>query len=416
MTNVNHSIATDTVTTELGALPDGWTIKQLVDIATLQRGKDLTRQNQVHGDFPVVGSSGVIGYHNQYNCSDAGLVVGRSGSIGKLTFIESSFWAHNTVLYVKDFHGNCPKFIYYMLQRVDFKKYASGVSVPTLNRNLVHPILLPLPSVPEQKRIADVLSTVQEAKEKTENVIRAAKELKKSLMKYLFTYGAVPVEEAENVTLRDTDFGSVPSHWEIIPLDRCSIVQTGLAKGRRLTGEDIIAVPYLRVANVQDGYLNLSEIKYIDIRKSELDRFLLREGDIVLTEGGDFDKLGRGFIWKSEIPSCVHQNHIFAVRANSKIVSPEFLAYMVQSGYAKAYFLSVAHKTTNLACINTMKLKALPVPIPPREEQGKITSILDRIDQRIKVEEDKRKGNTELFNTMLHNIMTGKVRVNDLEV
>jgi len=108
-----------------------------------------------------------------------------------------------------------------------------------------------------------------------------------------------------------------------MPLSECAEVQTGVAKGRRLTSADTISVPYLRVANVQDGFLDLSEIKRIDIRETELNRYLLQAGDVLLTEGGDFDKLGRGFVWNDELPSCVHQNHIFAVRANRHIINPE---------------------------------------------------------------------------------------------
>ena len=195
-------------------------------------------------------------------------------------------------------------------------------------------------------------------------------------MRHLFTYGPVPVEEADQVTLRGTDFGSVPQLWRISPLDHCSEVQTGVAKGRRLNGADTISVPYLRVANVQDGFLDLSEMKSIEIRRSELERYSLQAGDVVLTEGGDFDKLGRGFIWNGEVRCCVHQNHIFAVRANRRMILPQFLAYLTQGPYGKAYFLSVAHKTTNLACINTTKLKAFPALLPSIEEQQLIVDAL----------------------------------------
>ena len=160
---------------------------------------------------------------------------------------------------------------------------------------------------------------MQRAKEATEKVIAATRQLKASLMRQLFTYGPVPVNQADQVTLKETDFGSVPQSWPVSPLERCSEVQTGVAKGRSLNGADLVSVPYLRVANVQDGYLDLTEIKNIEIRRSEVPRFSLRVGDVVLTEGGDFDKLGRGFIWTGEVPGCVHQNHIFAVRANRSI-------------------------------------------------------------------------------------------------
>jgi len=236
------------------------------------------------------------------------------------------------------------------------------------------------------------------------------------MMKHLFTYGAVSVEEAEDVPLKETQLGSIPNHWKIKSLSECAIVQTGVAKGRKIKSQDVVSVPYLRVANVQDGFLDLREMKHIEIRKSELDRFSLRNGDIVLTEGGDFDKLGRGFIWNGQVFPCVHQNHIFAVRANQKLVSPDYLSYMVQGSYAKSYFLTVAHKTTNLASINTTKLKALPVLIPSGNEQDQIVTCLNQVDLKIKSEEAKKQALDELFKSMLHNLMTGKVRVNNLEI
>ncbi len=183
--------------------------------------------------------------------------------------------------------------------------------------------------------------------------------------------------------VQETPYGPLPAHWRVMPLEQCAVVQTGVAKGRKIDSDDMVTVPYLRVANVQDGYLDLSEIKEITIRRSEVDRFALQGGDVLLTEGGDFDKLGRGFLWHSQIPGCVHQNHIFAVRSKRELLDPEFLAYLIQSSYGKGYFLSVAHKTTNLACINTTKLKALPTPIPPKSEQRTIANIL-HIVQRAK--------------------------------
>jgi type I restriction enzyme S subunit len=187
-----------------------------------------------------------------------------------------------------------------------------------------------------------------------------------------------------------------------------------VAKGRILNGAEVVSVPYLRVANVQGGYLDLTEIKTIEIRRSEIPRYSLRAGDVVLTEGGDFDKLGRGFIWNGEVPGCVHQNHIFAVRANRDLILPEFLAYLTQSPYGKAYFLSVAHKTTNLACINTTKLKAFPALLPPVQDQRRIVEALSAVDRKIAAEEKRRNALDAVFKTLLGDLMTGKLRVRDL--
>ena len=187
------------VETEIGLVPEGWEAKTLVDIATLQRGKDLPKQNQIPGPYPIVGSSGVIGYHDKHVCVGPGVITGRSGSIGKLTYIEKDYWPHNTCLYVKDFHTNNPKFIYYLLHSLDFKKYAAGVSVPTLNRNSIHSALLPLPPLPTQKKIASILSTVDKKIEAEENKKKAIDELFKSLLHNLMT-GKIRVNHLEAIS------------------------------------------------------------------------------------------------------------------------------------------------------------------------------------------------------------------------
>ncbi len=132
---------------------------------------------------------------------------------------------------------------------------------------------------------------------------------------------------------------------------------------------------------------------------------------MLLTEGGDFDKLGRGYIWNGEVPICVHQNHIFAVRANRQLATPEYLAYLTQSEYGKSYFLTVAHRTTHLACINTTKLKALPVPLPLLQEQEKIAGILNAIDWKCNSERRKKSGLERAFQTLLHGLMSGQIRL-----
>jgi type I restriction enzyme S subunit len=158
-------------------------------------------------------------------------------------------------------------------------------------------------------------------------------------------------------------------------------------------------------------------MKEIRIRRSEIERYRLLSGDVVLTEGGDFDKLGRGFIWRGEIDLCVHQNHIFAVRPHRQRLLPEFFAYLTQSAYGKAYFLKVAHKTTNLASINSTKLKAFPVLIPPTlDEQREIVTILDAIDRKIDLHKRKRAVLDELFKALLHKLMTGEIRVADIDL
>ncbi len=287
----------------------------------------------------------------------------------------------------------------------------SGASYPAVRDTDVLDCTIPLPPIADQRAIASSLAACRRALLGQHDALRLLEELKRATMRELFTRGL------RGEAQKETEFGLVPFSWEVASLDEYAIVQTGAAKGRKFVDSDTVEVPYLRVANVQDGHLDLREMKTITIRKHEVERYRLLDGDVVLTEGGDFDKLGRGFIWRGELDFCVHQNHVFAVRTDREHIHPEFFAYQAQSAYGKAYFLQVAHKTTNLACINSTKLKAFPILVPPSlEEQQEIAAILNAIDAKIDLHKRKQALLEELFRALLHKLMTGEVRVADLDL
>ncbi len=136
------------------------------------------------------------------------------------------------------------------------------------------------------------------------------------------------------------------------------------------------------MANVQDGHLNLGIVKTVRVLESERDKWILASGDILLTEGGDWDKLGRGTVWMGEVPNCIHQNHIFRVRVNAREFDPFFLSALIGSPLGKAYFQSASKQTTNLASINQRQLKAFPVFRPPLPEQHQIIAYLDDLQAK----------------------------------
>ena len=175
---------------------------------------------------------------------------------------------------------------------------------------------------------------------------------------------------------------NLPTGWQRKRLEKVAIIQTGIAKNQNSI-EEYIELPYLRVANVQDGYLDLSEIKTINVHRDKINRYRLENGDVLLTEGGDFDKLGRGAVWEGQIQNCVHQNHVFAVRPNKSELLPSFLSAQTGSSYGKRFFLSCSKQSTNLASINTSQLKAFPVLLPPFPEQKAIADLLSTWDEAI---------------------------------
>ncbi len=312
--------------------------------------------------------------------------------------------------------GHDPRFLFYYLLHPDVRQYVTERMEGSTGRKRVpEDVLLDLP-VPdfdpiEQTATADALERIQAAITKEEDCLTTAQALKRAAMRALFTKGL------KGEPQKETEFGPVPQNWSERALSDCAYVQTGAAKGRKFADAETIKVPYLRVANVQDGYLDLTEMKSLTIRTSELERYRLLPNDVVLTEGGDFDKLGRGFIWRGQLDVCIHQNHVFAVRPDPEVLLPEFFAYMAQSHYGKAYFLKVAHKTTNLACINSTKLKAFPVLVPPTlDDQREIVAILAAIDAKIDLHRKKRAVLDELFRALLHKLMTGEIAVTDLNL
>lgn len=146
-----------TTKSDIGDVPDTWEVLPLEEVATLQRGFDITKNEQQSGPYPVVSSSGVQSSHIEYKVAGPGVVVGRKGSAGEVYFVEPDFWPHDTTLWVKDFHGNRPDFVFYLLSRFDFRPYITGVANPSLNRNHVHPATVGVPPLDEQKQIAEML-------------------------------------------------------------------------------------------------------------------------------------------------------------------------------------------------------------------------------------------------------------------
>lgn len=247
-----------------------------------------------------------------------------------------------------------PEYLAYWLrtQREKMLQHAGGTTFKEIARSTLRKFEISFPSVTEQRRIADYLT-------RAEGIVRLRREAQKKAQSiipaiFLDLFG---------------DPISNPMSWPIVALAEVSEVISGVAKGRAIAPGEAIELPYMRVANVKDGHLDLSEVKTIQIKQSELRKLRIQVGDLLMTEGGDPDKLGRAALWAGEIDPCVHQNHIFKVRSDRTRILPEYLRSLASSAYGKAYFLSVAKKTTGIASINKTQLSAFPVPLPPIEQQ-----------------------------------------------
>ncbi len=221
---------------------------------------------------------------------------------------------------------------------------------------------IPVPPIAEQHRIVGAVTTQLSAVERA----RAAAEAR------LEAAAALPA-----AYLRIVFESPMAQRWTKIPLGRIGEVVSGVTLGRKINDKRTRTVPYLRVANVKDGYLDLSDVYEIEATEDEIKKCRLKQGDLLLTEGGDPDKLGRGTVWDEQIPECIHQNHIFRVRFPHNRLLPEFVSAQIGSSYGKAYFFRHAKQTTGIATINQKVLKALPLIVPPMEEQRRIVGDLN---------------------------------------
>lgn len=207
-----------------------------------------------------------------------------------------------------------------------------------------------------------------------------------------------------------TEVGVIPEDWDVKQLRGLAQIRSGIAKNSNISVIDPVLVHYLRVANVQDGFLDLTEMRQIEISRNDLNRFAVIPGDVLMNEGGDRDKLGRGSIWSGEFNPCVHQNHVFVVRCGSSL-SPHYLNAWSGAFAARRYFMVAGKQTTNLASINKTALGELPVVIPPLSEQCALATVLRDMDVLLEGLETLIAKKHDLKQAAMQQLLTGQTRL-----
>lgn len=315
-----------------------------------------------------------------------------------------------------------PKFIYYYLSsenaRQCFEAAATGVGYPAISDKEFSAIGVYLPPLPEQQRIAAYLdascAAIDSAVAAKRSQLETLDTLRKSIIQRAVTRGL-----GEQVTLNSTGSAwmeEIPCGWKLVCLKRIAEIQGGLTLGKQYEGA-LVERPYLRVSNVQDGHLDLADVSVIEIPANVAADVALRSGDVLMTEGGDLDKLGRGTLWQGEISDCLHQNHIFAVRCFLHKLKPMFLAYVTAAKYGRDYFEATGKKTTNLACTNATKVGQFPIPLPLLAEQESICTYLDQKLGELKMLcatiEAQIAALTAYRKSLIHECVTGQRRISE---
>lgn len=292
-----------------------------------------------------------------------------------------------TVLRPKE--GSEPRFLNYVLRSEQFRQNGVGAmtgagGLKRVPDEFTRDFKTPWPTPGEQERIANFLD-VQTARidaliAEKETLLEKLKEQRYSYASQLMTRGLDLTSSMQQTSF--PELGVIPAHWDVKRLKFLGEVRSGVAKGKDLGDVDTVSLPYLRVANVQDGYVDLAEVLEIEVAAAVAARYLLKTGDVLMNEGGDNDKLGRGTVWQGQIDPCIHQNHVFAVRLTEPALA-EWVAKFTSTDAARTYFFLRSKQSTNLASINQTNVRELPVPMPPAHERASILKELNRFTSAV---------------------------------
>ncbi len=305
-------------------------------------------------------------------------------------------------------------FLFYYLPTIDFSKYYdTAIKGKTLNKAKIKSLKISLPPLSEQRAITATLRTVQEAKEKTDAVIAATKALKAAMMKHLFTYGPVPPEEAERVALKETEIGLVPEGWEIVKLgDVSEFLQYGTSKK---CDYDVTGYPVLRIPNIVNGMIDITDLKFLDTTSHEFEKMQLKIGDILFVRtNGVRDLVGRCAIYQGNPENSLFASYLIRLRLKADHALPAFVQNYSETPHGRELLSGQASGSADGKFnINTQTIKSVVLPLPNTSIQKEIIDILSSIDQKLAAEQSRKEALDILFATLLHDLMTAKIRVKD---
>lgn len=403
--------------------PTGWKPCELGTLATVIGGATPSRDESRYwssGTIPWATPTDITACSSKYISSTAECITdaGLDASATKLLPVGTILFTSRATIGAKaisavpmatnqGFASFVPtaingEYLYYLLDALlpSIKRLGAGTTFDEVSKRDLRKVWCSIPACePEQAAIAQVLDAADKAIQTTRVATERARELDHSLLHDLLENGIAGRH------------GKGKPNWPIHRVDEVADVGSGVTLGKDVSGFKNVELPYLRVANVQDGHLDLSTIKMVRVRVEEVENYRLEPGDVLMTEGGDLDKLGRGTIWHGEIPNCLHQNHIFRVRAKQDQLRPYFFSLVIESDIAKRYFLRVAKRTTNLASINKTVLRAFRFPVPEPTEQEEIENVMKAVKATVKALSEKERALLTLKKSLMHDLLTGAVRM-----
>ena len=381
--------------TEIGRIPKEWEVIRLGEVFSLEYGKGLTEKERENGEFPVYGSNGVVDYHSQYIVKGPGVIVGRKGSVGAVAWADKNFWPIDTTYYISLKKSEIDlRWLFYKLLSLNLARLNMATGTPGLNRELVYKVKISLPPLPEQKKIAEILSTVDTAIEKVGEAIAKTERIKKGLMQELLTKGIGHKE------FKDTEIGRIPKEWEVVKVGKIGNVITGTTpstKVKEYWGEGYLFVTPTDFSNNKYVYKTERSVTQRGVEKARI----IPKDSVMVTCIASIGEIAMS----SE--ECITNQQINSIVCGEK-ANPHYVYYVMK--FRKNVLKKWAGITTS-PIVKKSLFEEFPLPLPPLPEQQKIAEILSTVNKRLELLRNKKEKLTRIKKGLMNDLLTGKKRV-----
>ncbi|MBA4416465.1 MAG: hypothetical protein C0392_00935 [Syntrophus sp. (in: bacteria)] len=399
----------------IGDIPEHWELKKLKWFFRLSRGFDLPSSDFIQGGYPVYGSNGIIGYHNELKAKGPGIIVGRSGSVGEVNYVESDFWPHNTCLYVEENTDNDWKYIFYYLRSMDLASLSSGTAVGTLNRNYIHDETVAFPPKSAQSAITSYLdrktAEIDDLIAKKHRLIDLLNEEKTAIINHAVTKGLNP-----DVPMKDSGIpwlGNIPMQWEVVRLKWISMINPSrnMSDYEKDSEEFVTFLPMERV--FEDCSFDNSIRKTISELWTGFTYF--EEGDVIVAKITPCFENGKGALLENLGSKIGFGSTEFHVLRAKKGVLPRFLFYLTRTKIFKSMGEALMYGAAGQKRVPTSFLEEFVLGLPFVGEQRKIVDYIDQKTTSIRSTISKIKVEISLLQeyrmALISEAVTGKIDV-----
>lgn len=417
--------------TEIGVIPEDWEVVRLRDVAGYMKAGGTPRRSiekYWNGNIPFVKIEDITAvdkylYTTKERITEDGLknssawlvpedsiLLSMYASIGEVAITKVPLAMNQAILAIIPDDTMEVEFLFYCLKYHGKRLYSFIVQTTqkNVNRAITENLQIPCPPLPEQQKIATVLSVIQEAIEHQDKIIETTRKLKKSLLHKLFTEGLNGEEQKE------TEIGLIPKSWDVVRLGDDNIL-TSSQYGLSLRGSKEGKYPILRMNNLTNGYINPSDLQFVNVDETIFRKFRLEWGDILFNRTNSVELVGKTSIFNLD-SEFVFASYLIRLKTNPDSLNPYFLNFYLNWDFTQSRLKGLASRGVSQANISAARLKTLEIPLPSLEEQHQIAYILSTVDKKIEIEERRKATLKELFKTMLHKLMTGEIRLKDVNI